>query len=134
MPRRRLTDRLQDHVMSNPLVVEYPLMFIAGNESGLSSSLKKIPVGGGEVDGKQYIALFKNYDELDRFCDEKGNTSPNLTIVHVKSADDLRRFLAGFADEGCGFVTFNARGEDPGDLVPISDVLAAINAVKPSGG
>jgi hypothetical protein len=120
--------------MSSPLVVEFPLMFIAGNASGLSSSLKKIPVGGGEVDGKQFIALFKNYDELDRFCDEKGNTSPNLTIVHVKSADDLRRMLAGFTEDGCGFVSFNARGENPGDLVPISDVLAAISSAKASGG
>jgi hypothetical protein len=114
--------------MNNPLVVEYPLMFIAGNESGLASSLKKIPVGGGEVDGKQFIALFRNYDELDRFCDEKGNTSPNLTIVRVNSAADLRRMLAGFTEEGCGFVSFNARGEDPGDLVAISDVLATIGA------
>jgi hypothetical protein len=119
--------------MSNPLVVEYPLMFIAGNETGLSSSLKKLPVGGGEVDGKQFIALFKTYDELDRFCDEKGNTSPNLTIVRVNSADDLRRMLAGFADEGCGFVTFNARGEDPGDLVPISDVLTAVSPGREEG-
>jgi hypothetical protein len=120
--------------MNNPLVVEYPLMFIAGNESGLSSSLKKIPIGGGEVDGKQFIALFKTYDELDRFCDEKGNTSPNLTIVRVNTADDLRRMLAGFADEGCGFVSFNARGDDPGDLVPIGDVLAAIGPATASGG
>jgi hypothetical protein len=119
--------------MSKPLVVDYPLMFIAGNESGLSSSLKKIPVGGGEVDGKQFIALFRNYDELDRFCDEKGNTSPNLTIVHVKSADEFRRFLAGFTQEGCGYVTFNARGDDPGDLVPVGDVLAAIDAAKTGG-
>jgi hypothetical protein len=120
--------------MSNPVVVEFPLMFIAGNETGLSSSLKKIPLGGGEVDGKQFIALFKNYEELDRFCDEKGNTSPNLTIVRVNNADDLRRMLAGFTDEGGGFVSFNARGEDPGDLVPISDVLAAISAAKASDG
>src|SRR5215207_1370163 len=82
----------KERVMTNPVTVELPVMYIAGTETG-PSSLNRIPIGGGDVDGRQYMALFKSYDELDRFCNEKGNTSPNLTIVRLNTQEDLRRTL-----------------------------------------
>ena len=119
--------------MTNPVTVELPVMYIAGTETG-PSSLNRIPIGGGDVDGRQYMALFKSYDELDRFCNEKGNTSPNLTIVRLNTQEDLRRTLAGFSEEGCGYVSLNATGDSPGDLIPISDVVAATGPANASGG